>query len=100
MFNKRPGRDSELGNPNSSLEPWYLNTDLIIRQGDMVTFETVSPNADYVQFLGNCQAWQVTSRAIGEFLDGNSLRYVPTQVNWQPATDWRSALLNTACNTY
>jgi hypothetical protein len=91
---------SDLGNPSSSLEPWYLNTDLIIRRGDMVTFETVSPHADYVQFLGNCQAWQVTPRAIGEFIDSNTIRYSPAEVNWQPATDGRSALLNTVCNTY
>lgn len=97
-----PGTESysELGNPNSSLTPWYLNTDLILRRGDLVTFETVSPNADYVQFVGNCQTWQITPRYTGEFFDGNNIHYSPAQIDWQSATDWQSALLSAACNAF
>jgi hypothetical protein len=88
------------GNPHSPMEPWYINTDPIIRRGDLVTFEAASPTAEYVQFLGNCQTWQITPQYIGEFLDNDSIRYQFAQGDWQYATGWRSALLDAACNPH
>lgn len=88
------------GNPHSPMEPWYINTYPIIRRGDLVTFEAASPTAEYVQFYGNCQTWQITPQYVGEFLDNDSVRYRFAQVDWQYASGWRSALLNAACNAY
>ncbi|WP_416670633.1 hypothetical protein [Egbenema bharatensis] len=81
-----------------ALEPWYINTYPIIRRGDLVTFEAASPDGQYVQFFGNCETTHITPQFIGEFLSPTRIRYYPSQLDWRLATDWRSGLLNFACN--
>jgi hypothetical protein len=88
----------EPGNSNVTLEPWHINTYPIIRRGDLVTFEAVSPDGQYVQFFGNCETTQITPQFIGEFLSPTRIRYYPSQLDWQLATEWRSGLLNFACS--
>jgi hypothetical protein len=88
----------EPGNSNVALEPWYINTYPIIRRGDLVTFEAVSPDGQYVQFFGNCETTHITPQFIGEFLSPTRIRYQPSELDWQLATDWRSGLLGFACN--
>ncbi len=87
----------EPGNPNIPLEPWHITTYSIVRRGDLVTFEAVSPDAEYVQFLGNCETTHITPQLRGEFLGSTRIRYQVAQLDWQLATDWRLALLRFAC---
>jgi len=88
----------EPGNSNAELEPWYINTYPIIRRGDLVTFEAVSPDGQYVQFFGNCGTTHITPQFIGEFLSPTRIRYRSAQLDWQLATNWRSGLLTFACD--
>ncbi|WP_416667360.1 hypothetical protein [Egbenema bharatensis] len=88
----------EPGNPDVALEPWYINTRLVIRRGDFVTFEAASPDGQYVQFYGNCQTTQILPQFVGEFLSLTRVRYYPSAAEWQVATDWQAGLLQFACN--
>jgi hypothetical protein len=89
----------EPGNPAVALEPWYINTYLIIRRGDLVTFEAASPDGQYVQFFGNCQTTHIIPQFIGEFLSLTRVRYQPSAAEWQLANDWQLSLLQFACDS-
>ncbi|MEB3359459.1 MAG: hypothetical protein VKK04_22225 [Synechococcales bacterium] len=87
----------EPGNPNAAPEPWYIDVNSLMLQGNAVVFEAVSPDARYTLFHGDCQCNYIKATHEGEFLDNTSISYYPLFDQWQPATDWRLALLTFAC---
>jgi hypothetical protein len=43
---------SEIGNPDADLDLHYINTNRLVRHGNLVVFEVVSPDASYTRLQG------------------------------------------------
>ncbi|MBW4668745.1 MAG: hypothetical protein KME60_15280 [Cyanomargarita calcarea GSE-NOS-MK-12-04C] len=93
-------QSSEPGNPKAEQLPWYLNAKNVTRQGDTIVFETVSPEAEYVKFEGNCKTQQLRVQYLGEFQSETKVAYEPAPDFWSSdkATGVQQKLLNSACS--
>ncbi len=90
---------SEIGNPDADLDLHYVNTNSIIRQGNLVIFEVVSPDASYSRLEGNCKNKNLHELSAGSFDAEGKLVYVDVSYYpWRKGNELEQKLLNFACN--
>ena len=93
-------QSSEPGNPKAEQLPWYVNAKKLTRQGDTIFFETVSPEAQYVKFEGNCKTQQLRVQYVGQFQSETKIAYEPAPDFWSSdkATGVQKKLLDLTCS--
>lgn len=92
---------SEPGNPNSERLPWYVNIKNLSKEGNLIFFEAVSPEAEYVRYRGNCQSDRILIQFTGYFETKNKIVYfyTPKQANtWFAADSTQQKMLDFVCN--
>lgn len=87
---------------NNSAEelPWYVNAKKVIRQEGNVIFETVSPEAEYIRFRGNCKNNEILVQYIGKFESEKKVVYEPAPdfwSSWNKPNEIQQKLLNFVC---
>lgn len=90
---------SEIGNRDADLDLHYINTNRLVRHGNLVVFEVVSPDASYTRLQGNCSTKKLREHYRGSFDSENKLVYQNVNYySWHIANELEQKLLNFACN--
>lgn len=90
---------SEIGNPEADLDLHHINTNSIIRRGNLVVFEVVSPDASYSRLEGSCKNKNLHELYAGSFDAEGKLDYVDVSYYpWRKGNELEQKLLNFACN--
>lgn len=77
----------------------YVDTNGVIRNGDIVTYDMINPDASYNRVEANCRTNQFRAIRQGYFESPTRLSYVEKVNAWITATQpYHQALLRFVCN--
>jgi len=80
-------------------DPAFIDINGIGRNGNLVIFDVVNPDASYGRVEGDCKTNQFRSLRLGIFLTSAKVSYVePNNTAWIQANLYQKKLLRFACN--
>lgn len=98
-------RTERLNNPNwqsTKTTESYVDVRNLRREGTLVTFDSVDPDATYYRSVGNCANNQIRTLRIGWFKSASVVEFDdvtnnPAYKRFSPATPHQQELLDVAC---
>lgn len=87
-------------NDEGYTDPAFIDINGINRNGDLIIFEVVNPDASYGRVEGNCKTNQFRSLRLGHFLSSTKVSYIEqNNLAWLEANPYQTNLLKFACNS-
>jgi hypothetical protein len=86
------------GTDEGYTDPAFIDINGISRNGDLIIFDVVNPDASYGRVEGNCKTNQFRSLRFGRFLSSTKISYIEqNNVAWSDASSYQRQLLKFAC---
>ncbi|AFZ46845.1 hypothetical protein Cyast_0873 [Cyanobacterium stanieri PCC 7202] len=85
--------------PNSIGAEVYVNTNGLIRNGNLVTYDIINDDASYTRLQANCTTNQYRSLRQGDFVSASRVSFVSTNSPWNRASKSLDySLINFVCS--